>query len=194
MTAAPVPLGPGSSMTVLWQDAWRHSDPYENTVVVTLDAGGRRVLLAGDAEAGGRQVPSAPPSPRSIEARLLACCAVDVRANALVVGHHGSESSSRRAFLDAVGASVFVISSGPHPYSRVVLPDDSVVAELASPGQVLRTDVDDDGCELALRKVGRTATRARAAPAAWSCASRRRRSWPVRRPSGTDGLRRDGWV
>lgn len=154
MTAAPVPLGPGSSMTVLWRDASRHSDPNENTLVVRLDAGGRRVLLAGDAEAGGRQDPSVAPSPRSIEAGLLACCAAGVRADVLVVGHHGSETSSRRPFLDAVGAGVFVISSGPHPYSRVVLPDESVVAELASRGRVLRTDADDDACELSERKVG----------------------------------------
>lgn len=154
MTDQPVPLGPGSSMSVLWRDATRHADPNENTVVVRLDAGGRRVLLAGDAEAGGRQPPSTAPSPRSIEAGLLLCCSAAVRADVLVVGHHGSLTSSRRAFLDAVGASIFVVSSGPHPYSRVVLPDDAVMAELASRGRVLRTDVDDDACGLAERKVG----------------------------------------
>jgi beta-lactamase superfamily II metal-dependent hydrolase len=31
----------------------------------------------------------------------------------LVVGHHDSHTSSRRVFPDEVGATVFVISSGP---------------------------------------------------------------------------------
>lgn len=154
ITAAPVPLGPGASMTFLHRDATRHSDPNENTLVVRLDIGGRRVMLAGDAEGGGRLPPEQPPSDRSVEAELLACCRADLAADVLVVGHHGSLTSSRRAFLDAVGARTYVISSGPHPYSRVVLPDAAVVAELASRGRVLRTDEGDEACGLAERKVG----------------------------------------
>ena len=154
MTALPVALGPGSSMSMLWRDPSRHSDPNENTVVVRLDSAGRRVLLAGDAEGGGRQPPSTAPAPTSVEAGPLDCCAADLRADVLIVGHHGSLTSSRRALLDAVGATVFVVSSGPHPYSRVVLPDRAVLDELARRGRVLRTDVDDEGCELAERKVG----------------------------------------
>jgi competence protein ComEC len=154
MTDQPVPLGPGSSMSILWRDSSHHSDPNENTLVVRLDASGRRVLLAGDAEAGGRQAPATPPSPTSIEAGLLRCCALALRADVLVVGHHGSMTSSRRVFLDAVGAGVFVVSSGPHPYSGVLLPDGAVIDELASRGRVFRTDTDDEKCGLAERKVG----------------------------------------
>lgn len=73
---------------------------------------------------------------------------------ALVVGHHGSMTSSRRAFLDAVGASTFIISSGPHPYSSVVLPDPEVIAELQSRGQLFRTDTDDEDCEANPAKIG----------------------------------------
>ena len=151
---AAVPLGPGSTMTVLWRGASRHADPNENSVVVGVDAGGRRLLLAGDAEAGGRELPGTAPSRNSIEAGLLACCAAGLRADVLVVGHHGSSTSSRRTFVDAVGARVFVISSGPHPYSRVVLPDAAVVADLAGRGRVFRTDVDDEACGLREAKVG----------------------------------------
>ncbi len=154
MTDQPVPLGLASSMSILWRDSSPHSDPNENTVVVRLDAGGRRVLLAGDAEAGDRQPPATPPSSTSIEAGLLRCCAAALKADVLIVGHHGSMTSSRRVFLDAVGANVFVVSSGPHPYSGVTLPDGAVIAELATRGNVLRTDIDDEGCGSRQRKVG----------------------------------------
>lgn len=154
MTSTPVSLGNGAQMTILYRDAIPHPDPNENTVVVRLDLGGKRILLAGDAEAGDREAPATVPSTQSIEAKLIACCIADLRADVLVVGHHGSLTSSRRAFLDAVGASTYIISSGPHPYSRVVLPDQGVVAELESRGRVFRTDVDDAQCEANPAKIG----------------------------------------
>ena len=61
------------------------------------------------------------------------------------MGYHGSRTSSRRALLDAVGASVFVVSSGQEDGS-VVLPDADIVAELEARGQLFRTDVDDAAC------------------------------------------------
>ena len=154
MPATPVRLGANAAMSFLYRDASAHSDPNENTVVVRLDLGGGRVLLAGDAEGGGRQPPSALPQPQSIEGQLLACCAAGLKADVLVVGHHGSLTSSRKAFLNAVGASIFVISSGPHPYRRVVLPDDAVVQELDGRGQTFRTDRDDEACAAREEKVG----------------------------------------
>lgn len=146
MTADPVSLAPGVTMTVLYRDATHHADPNENSVVVRLDVGTKRVLLAGDAEGGGRQPPGSLPVPGSIEGTLAACCAADLRSDILIVGHHGSLTSSRRAFLDKVGASIYVISSGPHPYSKVVLPDAANVTELSSRGQLFRTDIDDERC------------------------------------------------
>ena len=104
-------------MTILHAAGGRHSSPNENSLVVRLDLGTTRVLLMGDAEAGGRQSPAALPSPSSIEG-VLPCCASELAAQVLVVGHHGSRTSSRRAFLDAVGVSVFVASSGPKKYRR----------------------------------------------------------------------------
>lgn len=154
MTSAPVPLGAGAQMTILYRDAGPHSDPNENTVVVRLDLGGKRILLAGDAEAGGRDAPATAPGTQSIEAKLIACCILDLRADVLVVGHHGSLTSSRRAFLNAISASTYIISSGPHPYSGVVLPDHDVVAELQSRGQVFRTDLNDAQCEANPAKIG----------------------------------------
>lgn len=154
MSADPVPLGAGASMAILYRDASHHSDPNENTVVVRLDLGGRRILLAGDAEGGGRQLPSSPPAAGSIEDWLLNHDRAAVAADVLVVGHHGSLTSSRRAFLDAVGATRFIISSGPHPYQSVRLPDPEIVTELESRGTLLRTDVDDEACGHATAKPG----------------------------------------
>src|SRR3546814_17449155 len=42
-----------------------------------------------------------------------------------------------RHLLDAVGASVYAIPSGPYPYKRVRLPDAEIVTELARRGRVL---------------------------------------------------------
>jgi competence protein ComEC len=162
MEAAPVSLGGGARMSFLYRDPRNHPDPNGNSVVVRLDLGDRRVLLAGDAEGGERELPSRPPQTGSIEATLIECCAADLRSDVLVVGHHGSLTSSRRAFLDAVGASIYAISSGPYPYRSVRLPDPEVVAELESRGLVLRTDRDDlyrvgeeaRACEFNPRKIG----------------------------------------
>ena len=154
LTASPVTIGAGARMTALWRDAKNYADPNGNSVVVRLDLGNRRILLAGDAEGGERELPSQPPAPGSIEAGLLACCSSDIKADALVVGHHGSKTSSRDAFLDAVGARIFAISSGPHPYKTVRLPDAEIVADLEHRGTLYRTDVDDDACESNPNKIG----------------------------------------
>jgi competence protein ComEC len=154
MTANSVPLGNGARMTLLYRDARPHHDPNENSVVVRLDVGSRRILMAGDAEAGERELPASPPQADSIEGSLLSCCASDLRADVLIVGHHGSKTSSRTAFLDAVGATVYVISSGPFSYRGIVLPDAAVVEELARRGRILRTDKDDEACVNSEAKIG----------------------------------------
>ena len=163
MTSAPVNLGAGARMTFLYRDAHPYTDPNGNSVVVRLDLGGKSVLLAGDAEGGDRVAPTQPPQATSIEGKLIACCKADLKADALVVGHHGSLTSSRTAFLDAVGASIFAVSSGPYPYKKVRLPDDEIITELNHRGEVFRTDRDDSfrlgdddtrACELRNPKVG----------------------------------------
>jgi competence protein ComEC len=154
----PVRLGQGAWITFLHRDAGEHADPNENSLVARLDLGGVRVLLTGDAEAGERLDLTQPPDPGSTEALLLNRPA-ELRADIQFAGHHGSKTSSRRAFLDAVGARLFVISSGPMSYSGVGLPDREVVAELERRGQVWRTDVDDAACARNRAKIGRDADR-----------------------------------
>jgi beta-lactamase superfamily II metal-dependent hydrolase len=142
-------------MTFLYVDGAAHPDDFnKNSLVVRLDLGGTRVLLMGDAQAGDRQDPSVAPKPDSIEGRLLLCCASELPAKVLIVGHHGSKTSSRSTFLDAVGATVFIVSAGPTKYGSVVLPDQVVIDELKSRGQVFRTDLNDPACKLNTAKIG----------------------------------------
>lgn len=154
MTAAPVVLGVQAQMSLLYRDAQAYADPNGNSVVTRLDLGDKRILLAGDAEGGEREPPSTAPLANSIEARLLACCKPELAADVLVVGHHGSLTSSRNAFIDAVGAKIFVISSGPYQYGSVTLPDKEIVQALEARGQVYRTDIKDADCSADPAKPG----------------------------------------
>ena len=150
----PIALGQGATMTILYSDGSPHASFNENSLVVRLDLGTRRMLLMGDAEAGGRQLSTVAPTTTSIKGILLACCAADIKADVQIVGHHGSKTSSRKAFIDQVGAHVFVISAGPTKYASVVLPDAEVVDELAALGPTFRTDLNDDTCGESASKVG----------------------------------------
>lgn len=150
----PIRLGESADMVFLHADGVTHTDVNDNSLVVRLDLGSHRVLLVGDAGGGSRQLPSTPPTADSIEAQLLSCCSDQVAADVLVVGHHGSKTSSRTAFLDAVRASNFLISSGPKKYSGTSLPDHEVIEELSRRGKVWRTDLNDDACTSATDKVG----------------------------------------
>lgn len=150
-----VPLGAGASMTFLTADAGDYPDPNENSLVVRLDLGSERLLFMGDAEAGpDRELPSAAPRPDFAEGQLLACCLAQLHADLLVAGHHGSMSSSRSAFVDAVGARIFVISSGPKRYGSVTLPDAAIVQEFEARGTLWRTDFDDPDCLMDAAKIG----------------------------------------
>jgi beta-lactamase superfamily II metal-dependent hydrolase len=157
-SATAVPLGAGAQMTILQRDGSHKSSFNENSVVVRLELGTRSLLLPGDAEAGGRKDPSTIPSASSSEAKLLACCAAQLRSDILVAPHHGSMTSSRSAYIAAVRASEYIVSAGPTKYSKVVLPDKEVIAEytaLVTAQHVWRTDVSDaTTCPTNAAKIG----------------------------------------
>lgn len=98
-----------------------------DSLVLRISYGSRSFLLTGDME-------------RGIEAKLLAT-GVNLHADVLKVGHHGSRTSSTQAFLNAVSPSVALISAGyensfghPHP---------DVLGRLSGRhAAVLRTDLD----------------------------------------------------
>ncbi len=145
-----VALGDGARLTLLHAEPEGHADPNGNSIVVAIDLGATRVLLTGDAESGPRADPSAPLG--DVEAHLVDHFAALIDADILQVGHHGSKTSSRRAFLDAVSPSLALVSAGPKRYRGTRLPDPEVIAALVAVGAtVLRTDERDGGCPLMQR-------------------------------------------
>lgn len=115
------------------------TDINNTSVVLSISYFGQRVLLMGDAE-------------HEVEEALLAS-GVDLAADVLKVGHHGSETASSVAFLNAVfaqpGEDTFaVISSGTASFNGTRLPSQSVVDALRSrlsDYHVLSTQNRDEG-------------------------------------------------
>ena len=148
-----VELGVDASFQILHADGKKRSDPNQNSVVIALRLGRARVLLVGDAESGPRADPSAPVG--DIEEHLLDHHLPALAADVLQVGHHGSKTSSRMAFLRAVAPRYALVSAGPKAYKTVVLPDAEVLAALRAVGAtVLRTDERDAACPLTGRLGG----------------------------------------
>ncbi|MGE3855997.1 MAG: DNA internalization-related competence protein ComEC/Rec2 [Dehalococcoidia bacterium] len=103
-------------------------------LVLLVRIGERRILLPADVERAG-------------EAWLVAS-GLDLRADAMVVPHHGSDTSSTRAFLDAVQPRVAVVSVGArNAYGH---PDADVLARYGA-ARLYRTDESGD---VALRSDG----------------------------------------
>jgi competence protein ComEC len=98
-----------------------------DSLAFRITYGEHSFLLTGDME-------------RPMETRLLAS-GLELHADVLKVGHHGSKTSTTQPFLDAVAPSIGIISDGfensfGHPHR-------DVLARLAGRGAaVLRTDLD----------------------------------------------------
>ena len=93
------------------------SDRNENSIVLGLTHGQARFLFTGDA------------GPRE-EAYLVDRYGDRLRATVLKTGHHGSNSSTSAALLDAVGPTAATISSAYD--SRYGHPDEAVLDRLAA--------------------------------------------------------------
>jgi competence protein ComEC len=116
--------------------------------VLRVSAGGVSMLLTGDIERGG-------------EVELLRTAAV--RADALLVPHHGSRTSSTREFLAAVRPRFAVAAAGYR--NRFGHPHEEVLGRYAARGiELLRTDRDGAlTVRLAPATIGVEAERARRA-------------------------------
>ncbi len=122
------------------------------SIVFSITYEGKTVLFMGDAE-------------REVESLLVNCAAnsqscpyptlegIDLRADILKVGHHGSSSSSTRGFLQEVfGATpenerYAVISSGRRSFNGTTLPSEQTLYQLyqhVPTDKLLRTDFQDE--------------------------------------------------
>jgi len=149
-----VKLGEGVQMTFLYVYLKGREYQNKNSLIVRIDAGPRKIILAGDTVAGRRGDPSVPPDEDSAEGRLVECCADDLAADVLQVGHHGAGNASSAMFLDAVGAEIFVMPAGQASFHDYVVPFPGVVEELERRGQLWRSDARDDVCAESTLKVG----------------------------------------
>jgi len=89
------------AVRVLWPPGdWAGGDN-DGSLVAALAAGPVRLLVCGDVEGPGE--------------RAVVASAADLRADLLQLGHHGSRTSSGRAFLAAVAPRVALAASGTRP-------------------------------------------------------------------------------
>jgi competence protein ComEC len=93
-----IPLD-GAAATVLSPSAPVGDDLHDNGVSVSIAVGETSFLFTGDAE-------------REAESRLLEAHGDRLDVDVYQAGHHGSNTSSGPAFLDAVDPAVAVVSSG----------------------------------------------------------------------------------
>ena len=110
-------------------------DANDNSIVLLVTLGRRRLLLAGDAEA-------------LAEERLVRAGAL-LHADVLKVGHHGSRTSSTPLFLRAVAARIALVSAGfgntfghPHPevLERLAAAHATIVRTDTNGGTIVTTD------------------------------------------------------
>lgn len=106
-----------------------YQDENDRSVVVKVTSAGRSILLTGDCTTIG-------------EGDML-LAQEDIDSDILVLGHHGSASSTSQAFLDAVSPSIAIVSCGvDNTYGH---PNQGVMDRLAAAGILLyRTDLQGD--------------------------------------------------
>jgi beta-lactamase superfamily II metal-dependent hydrolase len=115
------------------------------SVVLKLTYGTRSFLFMGDAE--GKERNDADTTTKFAEAIIVQDVPANVlKSDVLKLAHHGSETSSTRRLVEAVDPTVFVITSGRHPYNHKFLPDATTLTRVCRgrpTALVARTDEAD---------------------------------------------------
>lgn len=154
-----LPSLPGVTFTVLHTDAnpTTGSCSYKinnASIVLMIEIDGVRFLFTGDAN-GKERDEASPGTPGHVEQRLLALEQAHngtLKADVLKVPHHGSETASTQAFIDAVDPRFVIISAS----STHHLPRDTVITRYDNGNRViLRTDQErpNDNDHIICRKV-----------------------------------------
>jgi beta-lactamase superfamily II metal-dependent hydrolase len=108
----------------LWNGSQTGSDENHRSLVVQYTDAGKTIVIMGDADS-------------TAEKDLL-----NFRANVLVIGHHGSRTSSCTTFLNSLGADIGIISVGNNTYGH---PTPEALSRLAAAGMTTyRTDISGD--------------------------------------------------
>ena len=126
-------LGDGVGLQILWPTSdfimsGSEPDSNENSAVIMISFGEIDILVPGDIEKDG-------------ETALIEQFGAGIEAEILVLGHHGSNSSSSPEFLDAVNPELAIASAGlDNPYGH---PHDEVIQRLRFRSiDIYRTDLD----------------------------------------------------
>ena len=139
-SGSPVSWG-DATLEVLWPLSGEPCPRSENdrSVVLKFETPQGSALLMGDAS-------------HRVEARLLGRAPDRLRADVLKVGHHGSDSSSSSAFLEALGARVALVSGSGRRVGS--LPSDRTLGRLRGAGLATWVTGRDGSARVAFDQLG----------------------------------------
>lgn len=117
-------------------------DINNSSIVILIKYGKVSFLFVGDAE--GKERKDSPDVLKYEEKDLVKKYSNRLKSTFLKAGHHGSESSSTNAFIDAVSPNYVIICAGNKRFLGTLLPDESVIQRYEKRGiKIYRTDRDD---------------------------------------------------
>ncbi|HHT9138645.1 MAG TPA: ComEC/Rec2 family competence protein [Candidatus Wunengus sp. YC60] len=133
----------GSELEVKVLHSDEHADKSNNSsIVMWLKYGEVSFLFVGDAE--GKLRKDSPDALKFTEKEMVEKYDGKLKSTFLKAGHHGSESASTNAFINAVSPKYVVICAGNKKFSGTLLPDKSVIKRYENRGiKIYRTDRDD---------------------------------------------------
>jgi competence protein ComEC len=139
-----IDLGGGAYAEVLFPDrSLRDVDPNTSSVIIRVVYGKTVFLLTGDA-------------PEEVESYLALLDGAELKADVLKAGHHGSRTSTSRAFVSAVSPQYAVISAGcdnryGHPHMEAIENIENVGAEIYSTCEHGAVVFESDGEQVLVR-------------------------------------------
>ena len=132
-----IELGDGARLEILHPGGELNpEDRNENSVSLRLVYGDFAVLLTGDAEEKAE--------------RIMMKSGLPLQSTVFKAGHHGSRSSSSRAFLQAAKPQIIVISAGKenkydHPHPEVLQRAEEIGAVILRTDQMGTIEINSDG-------------------------------------------------
>lgn len=130
-------LSHGAGRWRLFKYATNNGTDNNQSCVIQIEMSGKTILLPGDID-------------KKAEALLLAAYGNELKSDVLVVGHHGSKTSSSDAWLASVDPTVAIVSSGFN--NRFHHPHGSVLARFQRHSIALYNTADSGAVEIHLAK------------------------------------------